>query len=77
HCGPDRVGTQCHHRRLTLPTAKTVGLPTGIGAKLILTGVIQHRGVLIPTRPEVYDPVLAELERYGIHFREEKVVLDS
>ncbi|MEL6545562.1 MAG: saccharopine dehydrogenase C-terminal domain-containing protein [Myxococcota bacterium] len=48
--------------------AKTVGLPTGIGAKLILTGVIQRTGVVIPTRPEVYGPVLEELERYGISF---------
>ncbi len=52
--------------------AKTVGLTTGIGAKLILTGVIDHRGVVIPTRPEVYGPVLSELERYGIRFREDR-----
>lgn len=56
--------------------AKTVGLPTGIGAKLLLTGVITHRGVVIPTRPEVYRPVLAELERYGILFKETQTELD-
>ena len=52
--------------------AKTVGLTTGIGAKLILTGVIDHRGVVIPTMPDVYKPVLAELAQYGIRFEEEK-----
>lgn len=51
--------------------AKTVGLATGIGAKLILTGVIAHRGVVIPTMPAVYRPVLKELEEHGIRFTEE------
>ncbi len=56
--------------------AKTVGLPTGIGAKLILTGVIQHRGVVIPTRPDVYLPVLDELEHYGIRFQERQTPVE-
>lgn len=48
--------------------AKTVGLTTAIGAKLILEGVIRHRGVLIPTAPDVYAPILAELREHGIVF---------
>ena len=56
--------------------AKTVGLTTGIGAKLILTGVINHRGVVIPTRPEVYGPVLQELEQFGIRFDEQRTPVD-
>jgi len=48
--------------------ARTVGLPTGIGTKLILTGVISHPGVLIPTMSDVYAPVLAELRDHGIAF---------
>jgi hypothetical protein len=48
--------------------AKTVGLTTAIGAKLILEGAITHRGVLIPTAPDVYGPILAELRKHGIAF---------
>ncbi|MDE3214130.1 MAG: saccharopine dehydrogenase NADP-binding domain-containing protein, partial [Bacteroidota bacterium] len=39
--------------------AKTVGLPLGIAAKLILTGKIPTRGLHIPVLPEIYEPVLA------------------
>jgi saccharopine dehydrogenase (NADP+, L-glutamate forming) len=50
--------------------AKTVGLPLGIAACLILENKIQLRGVQIPTSPEIYTPVLAELEKQGIIFLE-------
>ncbi|MBN1889432.1 MAG: saccharopine dehydrogenase NADP-binding domain-containing protein [Thermoflexales bacterium] len=50
--------------------SRTVGLPAAIGARLILEGVIQSRGVLVPLAPEIYTPVLEELERLGIHFSE-------
>lgn len=50
--------------------AKTVGLPLGIAAKLILDGSIQMRGVHIPISKEVYEPVLKELENFGISFTE-------
>jgi len=46
--------------------AKTVGLPMGIAAKLLLQGKLSARGVVIPTLKEIYDPVLAELEKLGI-----------
>jgi saccharopine dehydrogenase-like NADP-dependent oxidoreductase len=52
--------------------AKTVGLPVGIIARMILQGQISRRGVLIPTHPDIYEPVLAELQTYGIHFVEEQ-----
>ena len=48
--------------------ARTVGLATGIGAKLVLLGEISERGVVIPTRPAVYEPVLQELAQHGIAF---------
>ena len=51
--------------------AKTVGLGTGIGAELVLRGVIPRTGVVIPTVPDVYEPVLAELRKHGISFQEE------
>ncbi|MBL0146431.1 MAG: saccharopine dehydrogenase NADP-binding domain-containing protein [Chitinophagaceae bacterium] len=52
--------------------AKTVGLPLGIAAKLILNGTIQTKGLHIPTNKEIYLPVLAELEKNGICFNETK-----
>jgi len=50
--------------------AKTVGLPLGIAAKLILNGVVQLKGLHIPTAKEIYEPVLQELESAGIKFIE-------
>ncbi len=50
--------------------AKTVGLPLGIAAKLILNGTIQLRGLHIPTAKEIYEPVLNELEKLGVAFTE-------
>ena len=52
--------------------AKTVGLPLGIAAKLILNGTINLKGLHIPTKKEIYEPVLKELEEHGIRFNEEK-----
>ena len=53
--------------------AKTVGLPLGIAAKLILQGKIKLRGLQIPIAKEIYEPVLAELELNQIKFNEEFV----
>lgn len=53
--------------------AKTVGLPLGIAAKLLIENKIQLRGLQIPTSPEIYRPVLAELETMGICFQELKM----
>jgi saccharopine dehydrogenase-like NADP-dependent oxidoreductase len=50
--------------------AKTVGLPMGIAAKLILTGTIKSRGVQMPLTPEFYIPILDELASFGIIFNE-------
>jgi len=48
--------------------ARTVGLPLGITARLILEGKINLTGLHIPILPEIYDPVLHELEQLGIRF---------
>lgn len=50
--------------------AKTVGLPLGIAAVLILENKIQLKGLQIPIVPEIYEPVLAELAIEGIQFSE-------
>ena len=60
------------NRRLTA-MAKTVGLPVAMATLLILNKRVKQTGVQIPIRREVYEPVLAELSRYGITFREFEV----
>jgi saccharopine dehydrogenase-like NADP-dependent oxidoreductase len=50
--------------------AKTVGLPLGIAAKLILQQKIMLRGLHIPIQKEIYEPVLEELSNAGIAFTE-------
>jgi saccharopine dehydrogenase (NADP+, L-glutamate forming) len=60
------------HDQLHTAMAKTVGLPLGIAAKLILENKIQLTGLHIPVIPEIYEPVLKELELNGIKFIEEK-----
>lgn len=50
--------------------AKTVGLPLAIITKLILQNKITARGVVIPTIKEIYEPLLTELESFGVKFEE-------
>jgi saccharopine dehydrogenase-like NADP-dependent oxidoreductase len=52
--------------------AKTVGLPVGIGALMMLNGIIQKPGVHLPVTADIYNPVLNELEKFGISFSETK-----
>ncbi|HEY2649432.1 MAG TPA: saccharopine dehydrogenase C-terminal domain-containing protein [Puia sp.] len=51
--------------------AKTVGLPLGIAAKLLLENRMPVSGLHIPIIPEIYEPVLEELALEGIRFQEE------
>lgn len=55
--------------------AKTVGLPLGIAAKLILEEKIKLTGLHIPVIKEIYEPVLRELELNNISFNEEVIDL--
>jgi saccharopine dehydrogenase-like NADP-dependent oxidoreductase len=50
--------------------AKTVGLPVAIAAIKILNEEITTPGVQIPLKKEVYEPILEELESFGIKFKE-------
>jgi saccharopine dehydrogenase-like NADP-dependent oxidoreductase len=50
--------------------AKTVGLPLGIAAKLILEDKIHLTGVHMPIHKEIYEPVLTELKKFGVVFNE-------
>jgi saccharopine dehydrogenase (NADP+, L-glutamate forming) len=49
----------------------TVGTPLAIATKLLLTGQITDRGVVVPTKPHIYTPILQELESFGVKFIEE------
>jgi saccharopine dehydrogenase (NADP+, L-glutamate forming) len=53
--------------------AKLVGLPLGIFVKLVMEGKITSTGVNIPVMPEVYEPVLDELEEYGVAFNDREL----
>ncbi len=48
--------------------AKTVGLPLGIAAIQMLIGNILEKGVCLPTKRDLYKPILAELASLGIVF---------
>jgi alpha-aminoadipic semialdehyde synthase len=48
--------------------SRTVGLPTAMGVQLILDGAIHEHGVRVPTTPDIYEPILRELENEGIKF---------
>ena len=50
--------------------AKTVGLPVAIACLQILNGNIKIKGVQLPIQKEVYKPILEELEKYGVIFKE-------
>ncbi len=52
--------------------AKTVGLPMGILAHMVLNKkIVPPTGIVIPTMPQVYKPVLTELAHHGIEFHDE------
>ncbi|GAA5864875.1 hypothetical protein JCM1840_004934 [Sporobolomyces johnsonii] len=46
--------------------ATTVGIPIALGALLVLEGEIRARGLVSPTSPEVWRPLLGQLEKSGI-----------
>ena len=52
----------------------TVGLPLAMTARRILEGSYREPGVRLPIHPDIYNPVLAELEEYGIRFVEEETI---
>ena len=50
--------------------ARTVSIPAAIATKMILEGKINITGVHIPVIPEIYNPILDELEEMNIKFSE-------
>ena len=55
--------------------ARTVALPAAIAVKMILKKEINMTGVHIPVIPEIYNPILDELEEMGIKFDEKTEIL--
>jgi len=51
--------------------SRTVSLPVAIATKLLLEGKLSHlKGIVIPTLPELYNPILDELKTFNITFHE-------
>jgi saccharopine dehydrogenase-like NADP-dependent oxidoreductase len=50
--------------------ARTVTLPAAMAVKMIFEGKINITGTHIPVIPEIYNPILDELEGLGIRFTE-------
>ena len=50
--------------------AKTVGLPVAMATLQMLNGNIKTPGVQLPIKKEVYEPILKELEEFGVVFKE-------
>ena len=56
--------------------AITVGLPLAIATKMVANGDIKLNGVNRPVIPELYNPILDELDELGIKFNEKTETLD-
>jgi len=48
--------------------SRTVSIPVAIAIRLVLEGKFNLTGLQIPTIPELYNPILDELEQLGIKF---------
>lgn len=53
--------------------AKVVGLPMAILLKKVMKGEIKEMGMDVPMKKEIYDPLLKEMEEYGIIFKDKHV----
>lgn len=56
--------------------ARTVSLPVAMATRLILENKIQLRGSILPIYSEIYDPILQELETYGIKYEHHKMQVE-
>jgi len=57
--------------------ARTVAFPAAIAVKMILNKNINLTGVHIPVIPDIYNPILDELEEMGIKFDEKTEEIDQ
>ncbi|MCF8331351.1 MAG: saccharopine dehydrogenase NADP-binding domain-containing protein [Bacteroidales bacterium] len=66
------IGQDAPHTAMSV----TVGTPVAIAVKLLLAGKINLKGVHIPIKPELYSPILKELEDAGIRFVDEETEVE-
>ncbi|KAL6813079.1 saccharopine dehydrogenase [Trichoderma sp. SZMC 28013] len=59
-----------------LSMERLVGIPAGIAAKQILDGTLSEKGVIAPMTAKINDPLIKELAKYNIAFKE-KVIKHS
>ena len=57
--------------------SNTVGLPVAICAKMILTEELKEKGVTLPVKKEIYEPILEELESFNIIFKENEYLIET
>jgi hypothetical protein len=57
--------------------SRTVGYPVGIAAGLLADDKISLSGVLLPVHRQIYEPILTQCQRQGIHFKEQRSDLDA
>ena len=55
--------------------ARTVTLPASIAVRLRLAGRLPLAGVHLPVVPAIYEPVLSEMETFGVRFEESELPL--
>jgi len=56
--------------------SRAVALPAAISARLILEGKIKETGLRMPPNlPELYKPVLEELETFGFTFKRQNIII--
>jgi saccharopine dehydrogenase (NADP+, L-glutamate forming) len=63
------IGQDTRHTAMSV----TVGLPLAMVARRILQGDYKATGVRLPIDPDLYNPVIKELEEYGIRFIDEEI----
>lgn len=51
--------------------SQTVGITAAIGARMVLEKAFPQIGVISPIYKEIYEPILKELENYGVVMIEE------
>lgn len=60
------IGENDTHTAMSL----TVGLPLALAARMWMRGDWSGTGVILPTKANLYEPLLAALEKEGVSFTE-------
>ena len=67
-----RTSTLCEYGDSTgySAMARLVGTPCGIAVKQVLDGTISDTGIVAPLTPKINNPLMVELQKYGIALTE-------